>query len=69
MMGIFQMTLTASEENSFTYQIQNSIGEVVLTNKVSANSTQINLTSFARGIYFLSLQTQEGIFKEKVVVH
>ena len=48
--------------------IYNSTGNIVLKHEIHQNSTQIDLSEFSAGMYFLEVKNGENIFREKLVV-
>lgn len=46
----------------------NVFGQEIYNQKISSDKTEIRLLDFNEGIYFLSLQTEEGIFREKIFI-
>lgn len=49
--------------------IQNSFGEVILSQKVSNESFEADLTTQSKGLYFIAIETDEGIIVNKVIVY
>ncbi len=49
-------------------EILDNPGQSVLSNTVNNNSIQINTSSFAKGIYFVQIETTEGTAIEKLVI-
>ena len=64
--GIFQIS-------DFKYQIAdlkviNVLGKCVFQSTINNNQSTINLSSFAKGIYFVEIRTEAGVVNKKVVV-
>ncbi len=57
---------TTSEMKSL--KITNSLGQVVINNSVSGNSYKVNTTSLNAGVYFVQMETSNGISTQKFVV-
>lgn len=57
-------------ENSKTGKLilLNVFGQEIYNQKISDEKTEIDLSEYNEGIYFLSLQTEEGIFRKKIFV-
>jgi hypothetical protein len=53
----------------FHYEIFDISGKLI-TNKidVTLNSFEINLSKYAKGIYFLKLQSNEGVITKKLII-
>lgn len=49
-------------------EIVNVIGQKIISVVPSSTKTEISTASFAEGIYFVQLQTENGLVREKVVV-
>ncbi len=54
-------------ENLKSYAIYNAKGSVLRSGVFGSNSSVINVSSLPKGIYFLTVKTEENIFTEKVV--
>ena len=63
-----QFYLEAKNGQVLSYQIQNSLGQSILQGTQINNVVPIDLTKQAKGIYFISVETSEGVFVEKIVV-
>jgi hypothetical protein len=53
--------------NNSTAIIYNTIGKIVLQDRFSGNSRNINLSSLAKGIYYIKLNTTSGSTTEKII--
>lgn len=51
-----------------TLNIMNSLGEVVLSDKITSSDQQINLENLSNGIYILSLYDGNKVFSHKLMV-
>ena len=61
--------LDTKDEKILSYQIQNILGDIILTERFVTDFTLIDLNKQAKGVYFLSIETEDGIFVEKIVVN
>ncbi|WP_027420750.1 T9SS type A sorting domain-containing protein [Crocinitomix catalasitica] len=58
--------ITISTEGNFAYQVL-SVNGAILSNGVGFNTTEVNLTDFAKGVYFVNLQANDQQQVLKVV--
>ncbi len=65
--GDFAINLNSVSENT-TIEIYNSIGQLVLTEKVNSLSTKINIAQMPKGIYVLRLKENNAIIKTTKIV-
>ena len=63
-----QFYLDAKGGKIVSYQIYNVLGEVILSEKSITDFTLIDMQKQSKGVYFLSIETEEGIFVEKIIV-
>jgi len=54
--------------NMKSLKITNSLGQVVINNLVKGNSYKVNTTSLNAGVYFVQMETSNGISTQKFVV-
>lgn len=64
--GILEIRLT--DVNEFNYTIIDVLGNVVASNDVTGNNVSLDLTNNARGVYFISLNTDKGSITKKVML-
>ncbi len=50
-----------------TLTINNILGEQVYTSPITTTSTEIDISSFAKGLYFVTMQTEKVIVRRKFV--
>ncbi len=48
--------------------IQNSLGEVIFLQKVNSESFEVDLSTQSKGLYFIAIETIEGVIVDKVMV-
>lgn len=65
--GIINIKVADASGNSFI-QVFNILGEVVFSQMMSAEDTQINLGRIPAGTYFISIKNDEDICIEKILV-
>ena len=69
--GIFLLTITGLQNQRVTITLTNVQGQTVSTEKTEGVTTlvrKMDLTAYAKGVYFLKVQTNDRITTEKVVV-
>jgi len=57
----------APQNSNGFLKIFNSLGEIILEKKITMQDQQINLAETSNGIYVVVLQTEKGVFIERVV--
>ncbi|MEZ5147194.1 MAG: carboxypeptidase regulatory-like domain-containing protein [Bacteroidales bacterium] len=57
-----------SDYNVASYEVLNNAGQVVFSTNVDSRNFQINVSEFERGIYYIKLQTSQGIALRKIAV-
>mgnify|MGYP001423939898 CR=1 FL=1 len=63
--GIF--TLNVEAEN-VTVKVMNTSGQIILTKNNVTTKEQINLSSNAKGIYFVTVTSQKSVITKKIIV-
>ncbi|MBI2004199.1 T9SS type A sorting domain-containing protein [Candidatus Pacearchaeota archaeon] len=53
---------------NFEIKLLNVLGKEIYNEKISDEKTEINLSEYGEGIYFLSVETEEGITRRKIFV-
>ena len=53
---------------NFEIKLVNVLGKEIYNQKISNEKTEINLSEYSKGIYFLIVDTGEGIFRKKIFV-
>jgi len=53
---------------NFEIKLVNVLGKEIYNQKISNEKTEINLSEYSKGIYFLIVDTEEGIFRKKIFV-
>lgn len=53
---------------TFGYVLYNSIGQIILSRKNISAETNVNVSSFAKGIYLLEVQSEDFVVRKKVVL-
>ena len=61
-----QFVLKTNNETSFSYKIYNSLGQLIVEQKSANNNEVINLAE--AGLYVVMVETEDGVWVEKVVV-
>ncbi len=67
--GVFNLFIGSQIEESFTYKVTNSLGQLIVSEKLESNKTQvIDLTGKGAGVYFVTIQGANGIKTEKIIL-
>ena len=64
--GIFTLE---SATKILSVEITNALGVFVLSQQINSDKATIDLSNQANGIYFITVQTNEGAVKKKVVIN
>jgi hypothetical protein len=54
--------------DNFNYTVINVVGDVVAQNTVNGNTTSVNLSNNAKGVYFVTINTENGSTTQKVIL-
>jgi uncharacterized protein (TIGR02145 family) len=65
--GIVNIAFAESTQNSRVY-VSNSFGQVVLTKNINTSTSILDLTNNAKGMYFVKVQSGNGVVVRKVIV-
>jgi len=60
--------LSKTDINIYLYDVIGKLMKEINNNDIINNIIQINLTSFADGIYYLNIQTSDGSMVKKIVI-
>ena len=70
--GLFNISFESSRSQDFKINLSNMIGEKIFTDKFDdffgKYIHQINLSTNAKGIYFLEIETNEGVINNKLIL-
>ncbi len=67
--GMFNVFIGSSADEVFTYKVTNNLGQLMETKTIAANQNhQIDLSGNAAGIYFVTIQGENGIRTEKIIL-
>ena len=67
--GVFNLFIGSKIEEQFAYKVTNSLGQLIVSEKIESNKTQsIDLSSNSAGVYFVTIQGVNGIKTEKVIL-
>ncbi|WP_294680264.1 T9SS type A sorting domain-containing protein [uncultured Fluviicola sp.] len=54
--------------DQFIYEIQNTLGQIIVSSGISSQNTSINLSNFVKGIYFLTIiKSNQPILQKKLI--
>jgi len=62
------VTIQVSDSKKFNYSIIDIIGNVIKSNHVNSSTAIIDLTSNARGVYFINIDNGTNVITEKVIL-
>jgi len=69
---IFNLSFTSDAKQDLSFRIMNVIGEELINENlpefIGEYTKQINLTNNAKGIYFLEIETNDGIINKKLIL-
>ena len=57
-----------SDNNIKSITVYNNVGQIVTVENVESNIYRINTSDFETGIYFLQLETEEGMISKRVII-
>lgn len=66
--GIFNITLDATINTDMTVNVYNTLGELVKTVVVGGNTTTIDMSDFASGVYVVKVIAQEQVATKKITI-
>jgi hypothetical protein len=70
--GVFSVLFFGANDMHLSFKIYNLLGEIILKedlyNLADRFSKQINLTNNAKGIYFLEIETDNGVINKKLIL-
>ena len=65
--GLINITLTESAKDR-RIDVINSFGQVILTKQINTSTPTIDLTNQAKGLYFVKVQSGNGVVVRKVII-
>jgi len=70
--GVFNISFTSDDIQNLEVRILNLIGEELINENlvqfIGEYTKQINLINNAKGIYFLEIETNDGIINKKLIL-
>ncbi len=57
-----------TDANNFNYTVINLVGKTVAQNTVNGNQTTVDLSNNAKGVYFVTINTENGSTTQKVIL-
>jgi len=69
--GLFTMKVSSNVATTYTMNVRNMVGQTVMSEAINVNGNavkQMDLTSFDKGVYFVSLENGDDRLVRKVVV-
>jgi len=69
---IFNISFTSADKQDIKVRIMNVVGEVIISEDlqqfIGEYTKQINLSDNAKGIYFLEIETNDGVINKKLIL-
>ena len=62
------VTVSIPQASGFEYCVLNAMGQEVLHGRSLGESQQMNLSDFAKGVYFIKVNVDENLLVRKMVV-
>ncbi len=62
------ISISINDVKEFNYSVVDVVGNVVATNHVNGSKTIIDLTTNAKGVYFVTIDTENGSITKKVML-
>ena len=67
--GVFDINILKSDISDFSLEIYNSIGDVVVSERLSDQRTiRINMSNHPSGVYFIKIITRDNVYSEKFMI-
>tara|TARA_B100000683_G_scaffold211044_1_gene205728 strand:+ start:17906 stop:21238 length:3333 start_codon:yes stop_codon:yes gene_type:complete len=68
--GIFNIDFNKVFDNNLNIRIVNSLGALVISEELKEGQRikEFNLSEFSKGIYFIELHTETGLYKKKIIL-
>jgi hypothetical protein len=67
--GIFRLTINSAINEPADVKIYNALGEIVLSRSINTTILELDITVLQNGVYFISLESKTGIYREKIIKH
>ena len=64
-----KFTIQSLDEMTLSYTITNSLGEIILQEKVNTDFLELDLSAQSKGLYFINMKTKDKMIVERVVVY
>ena len=61
------LTLQAKEKRLYSIEITSLNGQLILSREIEGTSHQIDLSSFPKGIYFITIRSKDFVTTEKII--
>jgi len=66
--GTFTLTLNENQSYPINLTITNALGQIIYSERLTSNKTEINLQNQAKGIYFLEAKTNKHTYRNKIAI-
>lgn len=67
--GLFQLNLDLNDaNNNLTYEVLNSIGQIVASDKISSSTVNINIKGNDAGVYFVRIISENGSTVKSIIL-
>ncbi|MBA2611440.1 MAG: SBBP repeat-containing protein [Bacteroidetes bacterium] len=64
---ILNVTTTSFAANNLKIQLLNSLGQIILEEKMTVQTIELNIKSFANGLYFVKIVSDTDVITKKIV--
>lgn len=67
--GVLNIKLEMENESPTSIEINNTLGQVVLSKNLTENNSEINVSDLMKGIYFIILKLNDKIGSQKLIIN
>ena len=67
--SVINVACLSFTKNPTTLEITNTLGQVILSKTLTNNNTQINISDFVEGIYYITLKTDNKKTTQKLIIN
>ena len=69
---LFNITFTSKEKQNMQFRVLNILGEAIYTENltpfIGVYTKQVYLATYTKGIYFLEIETDDGLINKKLIL-
>ena len=66
--SVINIEYLVSNKNATTIEITNTLGQTILSKNVKENKTQINVDDYVKGIYFVTIKSDDIMSTQKLII-